>query len=354
MDKILWTEIKRFIKNNFGKVIVLSLIIGLIYTVVANTLMVQDSRDDTDETLEVTEELAENYTGFQVYIEYDDGRAFANTTLLEEYILQPELIEEAEASTNVEITSRIEELEATGFERSGEDRGVLGVIRGTYSDIFTVLINLGTDSENMEVAEFYVNVLTTGDVSFLESKELHVWSEPQVLIDEEGDIPETAELANGSDNTTIVDYVIDMIIGTVFGFIVSFLVILFWSLLRDRDLYSFTYNRGSDDVFLLFDKNKNNADEVAQLIVYPLNYDKVVIHHSHLPEELKTELNKKSEGMQSSVSYVSKMADAPVKSEKTEVVIMIDSLQDSKKWYRKQRKLADTYHLPVKVVQINS
>lgn len=354
MEKILWTEIKRFIKHNVKKVIVLSLVIGLVYTVVANVLMGQDGADETDETLEISEELAEYYTGFQVYIEYDDGRSFANTTLLEEYILQPELIEEAEASTNVEIMRKIEELEETGFEKTGNERGVLGVVRGTYSDIFTVLVNVGTDSDNMEVAEFYLDELTAGDVSFLESKELHVWTEPKLLIDSEEELPENTELSNDLGDTAVVDYVIDMVIGTVFGFIVSALVLLFWGLLRDRDLYSFTYNRGSDDVFLLYDKNRKNADEVAQLIVYPLNYDKVVIHDTSLPEELRAELDKKSAMIQSSVSYVSKMAEAPVKSERTEVVILIDSQQDSKKWYRKQRQLADTYHLPVKVVQINS
>ncbi|SFC11194.1 hypothetical protein SAMN04488102_10389 [Alkalibacterium subtropicum] len=354
MEKILWTEIKRFIKRNVKKVIVLSVVIGLIYTLAANMLMGQNGMYETDDTLEVTEELAEYYSGFQVYIEYDDGRSFANTTLLEEYILQPELIEEAEASTGVEILSRIEQLEATGFEKSGDDRGVLGVIRGTYSDIFTVLVNVGTDSENVAVAEFYLDELTTEDVSFLESKELHVWSEPQVLSDAEDAVPESGDLGNDVGDTTVVDYMIDWAIGTVFGFIISTLVLIFWSLLRDRDLYAFTYNRGSDDVFLLYDADKNNADEVAQLIVYPLNYNKIVIHHSRLPDALKDALEKKSESLPQSVDYVPKMADASVKSDRTEVVIMIDSLNDSKKWYRKQRLLADTYQLPVKVVQINS
>lgn len=354
MGKILWTEIKRFIKNNYKKVIVLSLIIGLIYTVVINKVLGQNETAQNDDVVEVSEELAEYYTGFQIYIEYEDGRSFANTTLLEEYILQPGIIEKAEASTDTKILSKIQELEELGFEKNGDNRGVLGVIRGDYSDIFTILINVGTAKENMEVAEYYLEELTSGGISFLENKKIYVWNGPQVFSDSEEDVPESEVLGNNFNNTTIIDYIFDMIIGTIFGFIISFLLLVFWSLLKERNLYSFTYNRGSDDVFLLYDTTNKDAGSLAQLILYPLNYNKVIIHHTDLPKNLQIELDKKSQDMQTSVEFVSEMADAPVKSDNTEVIIMINSSLDSKRWYRKQRQLADTYHLPVKVVQINS
>ncbi|GAB2479909.1 hypothetical protein GCM10008929_01960 [Alkalibacterium psychrotolerans] len=355
MNKIIWTELKRFVKRNYKKAVLIALAVGITYSLATNFLLGSNTTLDEIEPFDdpsiITEEQAEYFTGFQIYIEYEDGRSYTNTTLLEEYVIQPEVVREAENETGVSILSRMEQLEESGFEKQGNNRGVLGVIRGNHSNVFTIMVNVGSDVENMEVANFYYNRLTDGVVSFLENKEVHVWSEPQLLIESDSEIPETDELPGNF----ISGFTADIIVGTLFGLIVAMLGLLLLSVLRNKDLYSFSYNRGSDDIFLLHDSSKVEAGETAQLIAYPLNYDKVIIHNTALPEDLKNELDKKLNMIseKSTYSYVNKMSEAYIHSENTEVVILLNSLKDSKKWYNAQRRLADTYNLPVKVVQIN-
>lgn len=367
MDKKIIKEIKRFIKNNYIKIIITSIVIGLAYSSInlLNVYFNREQKEDTTINKVETHEPAQPGV-FRFYVETAEGEVYSNITIFEEYFLTPETINRAEAATQVEISDLLEQQELSEFEKTIENRGVIGVGKDQSSGIFTFKARLGTAEENLEVAEFYYDYLQSEEIPVLEDKNLYIIAEPfsdELTEEEEIDLSSTESM--NEPGSVVKKAIVDLGLGIVLGLVISSFGYLFVSIINKKIQYSFTYNWEIEDTHLIVNNNEYDMKDALALILNASNKQKVILTDNFdLREKIVLELKNYSfvnvvgdseQPLNNKVNIVltDKISNLNPLYSVEELIYAIKIDETTKEWYNSERNITDHYSVQKKVLQFN-
>lgn len=276
---------------------------------------------------------------FETYIEQELEGAFANSYLLEILMTQPDVVNEIEAETQVDITSELEEF-AEENEPIYTPDDPINVERNPSSNVMEMTIDVGTDEENFAVAEAYETWLTTNESEFFDNKDVYIITAP--------DFMEEDELANISNNVTTLTLLLQFVVGLIIGLIVGFGVAVLKVLLSDKIQYGFTYGWASKDIYIKEQEQVSDQKIAHDILSSDLN-SLVVLSEQKLSESLEVELDKVDSKQFSVEKEISQLSlDKTV----DEFIIIVTRHHTTKDWYQAQRKDLQLYpNARVKIVE---
>ena len=365
MDKNLIKEIKRFLEKNYIKIIITGAVIAVVYTSISFLGAYLNQREELSTSPESEQEMAESGE-FRFYIENTDGEVYSNITIFEEYFLLPEILNEAEKTLKVEISDLLEQQELSEFEKTIEDRGVIGVGRNQSSGIYTFRVNIGSSEDNLEVTEFYYDYLLSEEIPVLENKNLFIIEEPhldELNGEEVGNFASTERM--DTPVKVLKALVFDFILGLILGMVVSTFGYIFFAIVNKKILYSFTYNWEMSDHHLIVNKSNEEMKDAVSLLLHPTDKQKILLSdNSSLREMITSELEKydfvnivrlgqKAVDDKLNILLVENFSDIDPLYQFEEIVYAIQVSSTTKRWYYKQRNLTEHYPLDTKVIQFN-
>lgn len=339
----LISELARFFRENRKKIMLITLLTAV--AVVLYSMVSSDIRNLLGEQTETENKSLEQPAVFDFYVLNEDGTTYENSALLEEHFLLDSVITEIEAQTGVSIKEPLLEQEKSGFQKTQYDRGILGISRNGASHVFTATTSVGTSEENLTVMEAYFDYLLTADIPAIEGKVLTVLKEPrnmQFSIGSEGEIVEVVD-----EGVNLVDVLLYGVVGVFAGLILGFFSILIFQLMRDVITYAFSFAWEEEDIYLKVSKSESNdalnKRDMKNLIQHPINSSKLILSQN----ELDIVANY---GKGENVITAKDLSDLNPKNEFTECIIILDSNETEKQWYRRQRKLLRNYDARLKIV----
>lgn len=352
---ILIRDFKRLFKKNkkeiYGLTILISILIFGLLFLSSRREISSNQEDISNEEIEDVNE--ENYPPaiFRLYVEHEDGTIYINSMLIEEYFITPEVVLEAEQATNVDITNKLERERESSFEKTQDDRGVLGVSRNTSNHIFTFATSVGTVEENLLVAEFYYNYLN--ELEVLENKLVYIVSEPEIFdVEKHADtgiqITETT-----AENNLIIESIkmfITIILCLTIGLLLSILYFIVKSFFAKTINYSFNYKVSDlDEVYLIDSENSVLLNRYINSIGYPI----IILTEDNISNKLN-DLKNYINNQESNQVIVSSTVDSidpkiPIKNP----IVIIDTFKTSKTWYREIHKTFTNYNTSITIFQVN-
>lgn len=344
----LVSEFKRFLKQEKGKLIILSIILTVVIFLVQLVPFGKSYlADKNDKDNNIQETSIENPAIFEVYIEYETGSVFTNTLLLEEAMKTDEYIQAAEKATGIEISDLLDKEEETMYVKTARDRGVIGASRNEASNIWVISARVGTERENLRVIKYFYDLFKQEEIDLLQNKPYYILSEPRVLTDDELKSPETPveqDMTGVLSAKNLIMYVVISILG---GAVIATVIMLFIPFTRKKIQYAFNYSWNEDDTFILLPSLEEN--ELEKVVLIPAVASKVfLIQHPQSFDQLAS-LQNKAANVQVEESVVHLDATTHV----DEVIILVRPNITDKAWYNQQRELLKIYQAPLKVIQLN-
>ena len=340
---ILISEVKRLFKRNKKAFLKTSCVLWLLLTgllVFVSFLMNRSVQEPATPQ--------EKYTKpgiFRVYIEHEDGTVFTNSMIIEEYFLLPDVISDAEESTSVEITDALDAQVSKNFIKTQYDRGVLGVSRNGSTNIFTFIANVGEESENLAVANYFFEFLSAGNVSVLENKIVHFVSNPEIYDSyAASDVAVETSTTNQNSRSYILEVGVIVIVALVMSMAITMLIILIRTVLSPLINYSFNYSVSDlDQVFTL---NQENTYMLERMISNIENQTVVIFCEFDISDILKTYKTDKR------VVLAESLVNVDPRLEISNPIIIIQSDKTSKKWYKQISKELKMLVKSRKIIQV--
>jgi len=266
----------------------------------------------------------------KLFIETQELGLFTNSYLVEILMQQPGVVQTIEEESQVEVQQKIDEYgENNQPIYSTEDP--VNVERNTSSNVFTVTVQLGSEEENIGVAQAYSNWLEESSHSFFENKSVYMVSDVYQVED-----PQTVQT---SSSISIISLILYLIIGIFGGLVLGVSFVILKALLSNKIEYGFTYGWKADDVYLK-QSDDDSFSKISKSILKS-EYDNIlVVSQYELPDELKTKLNQYDE---KNVTIYSSIVEVPVSVNSDEFVLIIQRSRTDKSWYHKQRKELRVY-----------
>lgn len=362
-----WLEIKRFLNDNKKTILIGSTVLALffasaMYLVAA---LKEESVEETKQDFEVPAEEIFNDAQpayFQIFIEYEDGTAFGNPSIINQYFNLNSVKEDVKKNTGIDIKAVEEEVSLSDLSDEIE---VVNVVRNDSSYLLTAVFNLGDEQDNLAVAEYYYKLLYSDEFSILADKKSYVFSEPTLTM--------RSSLAQAIDNREIqernstnhlimnvINVMKNMIIGFIFGVGIMVGIELLKAIYGKTLNYSFAYEVEEENNFILYDEKLENEDIVSQFVSVPYDSRKILVTEKRIdskneellfgdqPVGLNTSTNKKERFME-----INSLTEIDSSINMAEIIIVIYPNITTRKWYRVQKKLAAINNFPTKIVQIN-
>lgn len=264
-------------------------------------------------------------TIFEAFVEEEYVGAFTNSYLMEIILTQEDTIDEIEYMTQIDIANVLEEYaEENDPIYSSEDP--INVERNTSSNVLEITFNLGTEEENLSVADAYADWIIENDVEFFDNKNVYLVSEPDYI--------EGEELAMTSNELSIARILIQGALGIVFGLIVGFVISVLKVLLNDKIKYGFTYGWAADELYI-----KESKDEKDSKIAYDIlssNVESlVVLSENILGKSLVDEITHLKP---QNIKLIKDISELSIDEVVDEFVFIITRDETTKDWYHSQRK----------------
>lgn len=337
--KILIHEVKTFLLEN-KRIIFITTIIALICAIILQAVsyfFMNSAKEDG-----MGEGLSHTHS-FEVYMEQDNLGAFTNSYLLESFLKQESVVREIEEDTNVEITPIIELFSENNETITTTPDDPVNVERNGSTNIMTLTFGIGTEEENLRVAESYYEWLQTTELSFFDDKQIYYMSEPHSL--------ETLEVRPQSNSFNLASAVVRIILaifgGAVLGLIIAFLKTLF----SKKIMYSFSYGWNEEDTFLYY-TDDILTKELAHSLIQPNIGNKVILSENEINTDFKNNINKFAD-TNTKLFFNSDVIQSDSAISVDEFIIIIKRKETSKEWYQNQRRQLKAYQTSkVKVVQI--
>ncbi|UJF15244.1 hypothetical protein LZ578_09725 [Jeotgalibaca sp. MA1X17-3] len=345
----LLSEFKRFMKQEKGKLLALSITFAILIFLVQLIPFGKHyiAENFTDKDKNKTETSIENPAIFEVYIEYETGSVFTNTLLLEEAMKTDSHILAAEKETGIEISDLLDKEDETGYVKTARDRGTLGASRNEASNIWVVSAKVGTEQENLEVINYFYNLYQEQAIDLLENKPYYILSEPRVLSDDELKSPETPVEQDMTGVLSIKNLVLYAVIAVLGGTVLSTILLLFIPFTKKKIQYAFNYSWNEDDTFILLLHLEKN--ELEKVVMVPATASKLFLIQEAASLDQLTDLQNKATQLQIEESIVNLDTTTTVE----EVIILIQPNITDKAWYNQQRELLKIYQAPLKIIQLN-
>ncbi|WP_080146736.1 hypothetical protein [Marinilactibacillus piezotolerans] len=343
-------EIMRFLKQNIKTILLGALLLGIIFSLGSILL----DRGNPESEIENDSELIEGDgrpAFFNFYVENPDGSIYTNTSIIEQYLLMDETLEDVSQATNTNLYELFQKELEIEYQRTPEDRGVLGVTMNPYSYRISLVANTGNEQDNLNIVQYFYEQMQNQEIDFLTTKDVYYFEEPAIQeLDENIELDENS--ASDAASLNIVDILIRFVIGSVLGVLLVTGITVLMSLFSKKLKYSFTYSWDEKDVFFLNDPKLNNNDELVQFINFPKGNNKLVVSNEPLESRIKSSLSTQNEEGQTLVT--SSVTEAHSLEEISEIILIVNSNKTDRKWYKKQRRSLEMIPLPTKVVQINA
>ncbi|GAA0366569.1 hypothetical protein GCM10008932_18340 [Alkalibacterium iburiense] len=297
-------------------------------------------QSDFQSTEEGEEEIITTPAQFDIYLEEELQGAFTNSYLLEIMLTQEEVIREIENMTQVDIETVLEEF-AEENETIYTPEDPINIERNTSSNLMEVTVNIGSDEENLAVADAYTEWLEDNDLEFLSNKNVYILSYPDI-IDEE-------ELSMTVGQLSVRNVLIQAIVGIVIGIGIGIFVAVLKVLLSNKIRYGFTYGWASDEIYMKEDSGAS-IDKVAFDILNSDFDSLVVLSENDLDQTLKDKIVQYDS---KNVKITKQISELPISEQYNEFVFLVKRNETTKDWYHSQRKDLKLYpDVRVKIVEI--
>jgi len=358
-------EIKRFLNDYKIFIIVGSIIFAIsfaVFTGVIDSQQEEPAQEAQEDFNPSSEEILNDAQPayFQLYIEYEDGRTFTNSSIINQYFNLSSVKEEVQQETGVDIESVEEEIYLNDLS---DEIDIINVSKNGTNHLITASFNLGNEQENIMIAEYYYNdILFNEDSAFFEGKTPFVFVEPKISERTET----TDESSNDVSEETVSpeSNIGSHIINTLVGFIVGIAIMIGLALLKvlfgKKLTYSFTYEIDENEKFILYDKNLQNEENLSQFVAIPFGRRKIVVSEQKMGETSKDLLSgNKDVGFnqkrEPKIALTGKhsLADINATADISEILIIIHPSKTTRKWYNIQKQFTGIYGVPVKIIQIN-
>lgn len=357
-------EIKRFLKDHKKFIAIGSIIISILFTAAMLFLdmnkegVTQDSQEDFEfSQAEVMNEAQPAY--FQFYLETQDGIAYGNSAIFNQYFNLKSTKEKAQQTTNVDIETVEEEIY---LKELSKEISIINVTRNDSSYLFTASFNLGNERNNLKLAKYYFDLLVKDEMGILEDKNIYIFAEPVIskINQEELDSNQLTEGENKLNQNNLMNHVKNIIIGLILG-IVLIIGLALMKVIYGKTLnYSFGYEVEEDNKFILSDDNLGNEDLVVQFVAVPFETGKVILSEQSLDLTIKERLTRnkiltfdKNQTDHVVLNEMTSLAGIDKNTTISELIIIISPGLTTREWYKKQMKFANINKLPTKIVQMN-
>lgn len=275
---------------------------------------------------------------FRAIVTIEDGQVLSNPNLYDVYFTTPKVVEEVEAATGLDLSQTLESEDALELYKTPSYRGSIAGVRDQASGVFTFRFLVGNDAEeNLTIAQAYQDILETHEIPFAHSHEIEIIQDAEIgeLIDiEVYDVVPTEGTMNPYQLSSSRPMIIYGVLGFVVGMIIVLGVIFLHRLVKKRIEYAFEYTWDINDTHILVPRSDSS---VGQLIQLP-NY-----RHSHL-------LAQEGVSLESLGKVHNQLGVIP--QDVDQIVILIQSNETTKIWYRQQYKLAKLTRKPLKIVHL--
>lgn len=359
-------EIKRFLKDYKKNIFIGSIIISILFTIslfFLDTLKAEVPKDGQDNFEPTAEEILDDAQPayFQIFVEREDGTAYGNPYIINQYFNLDSVKEKAEKTTGIDIKSVEEEVY---LNKLNEEIKVINVVRNEDSYLLTAYFNLGNERNNLTLAEYYYNVLFSNEFSILQDKKVYIFEEPQIVQKNEAELTlekrEEEKIEEYSGLTNILKQSKNLITGLIFG-IVTMIGFALLKVIFGKTLdYAFGYEIEENDRFILSDDRLNNQDLVTQFLAMPLQGQKVILSEKNINPKIKHRLtqnnfltfdkNQKEKVILKQMNSLSEITRDTIISE---LIILIIPETTTRKWYQEQIQFAEINELTVKIIQMN-
>jgi len=366
-----WLEIKRFLKDNRLFIIIGSIIIAVLFAVGMQFIGGSSSSENgTKEDVEQNQEATENANDtrsaqFQLYIENEDAGWFNNNNLLILYFTLDRVVEDIESATGVNLANIDENRQERGLP---EDSALIHVYQDDSNGVMTFTVNTGNEEDNMAVANHIYGYFQNGTIDFLESRMIFHVRDPQLEMKNEEEQSsketqpaQTEESASQSSTNPILQVIRNGILGLIIGAAIMIGLAFLQSLFSKKLKYSFAYDIDEDENHIVYDSTIGNENNLAKLVAEPFGKEKVILSEHSLENNDRNLLANdnrvsfKNGATDDTYLYErNSLVNTDVKSDFTEIIILVKPYETSRKWYNEQRKLVQLYSVPVKIVQLNA
>lgn len=352
---IYWTDLKRFLVNSFKKLILLStllivVIIGLIY-IYKNNSNLDAAEESVENEFNDMEDSKEAY--FRFYIENHDGEYFNNAKIIDELFNLDETYVSVKNNTGIDLLKLVEKQDLKEKEDLNEKEEESQDSSKTYqpvivkvdssSNIITATFETGNSDKNLEIAEFYRNYLFTEEMEILKNKTVYS-IEAIKLFDGEENNDNTEIEKTSSNKFSVIDGFIAVALGVTFSFLFIFSKELFSRKLN----YSFSYNTGDPDYFIVYDLKDENSTYAEQFVKIPFDHNRITLCENNLKNIKEMDAYFLGE-----LKITNSLSNLDKDTQIDEIIIKVISKHTSRQWYNQQLELAKLWGVPVKVIQIN-
>jgi|SRR5699024_8219227 len=350
--KFIWIEILKFIKNNIMKIVLGTALITVGFVWINNRSTTMELDDNSESKGESVVEVDSEPATFRFFIENSEGAAFTNNLLIEQYITRSSVLETVSNETNTNLLKLIEETgnsTLVNYNESGESK-IIGIARDGNSHLLEFYVNIGNETDNLKIANYYFAYITEENIPFIANKSISVFHEPRIK-----DLTDEITFDSIDNQGSVVRSITkNIVIGLILGLVVTVSLLLILSFLSQKLVYSFSYSLGEDDFFFLIDKKLDYKDELIQILSMPTNSNRVVILENNV-DILNEELN----GLLSSFSgdenfsKYNNILDVVNPGATDRIIYVLQENKTSREWYNKQRRLGRAYDIPTIVIQVN-
>lgn len=336
-NQIMIYELSKLFKKNKRSIIISMFVFALLIFGGVSALNYLSDSTKNEDSLPSFQNNENNPGIFRMYVEQEDGTIYINSMIIEEYMLLPEVLKQAESETGVEITDVLLEEIQENFVKTQYDRGALGLSRNGSTHIFTFTTNVGTEEENLKVAEFYYNYILSENINMLDNKLVYIVSEPEIYNPESfaaSDIQIDVQKDNGS--SSIMSILMTIIGSLLASLILAILFVTVKQLLNKKINYAFSYGVADTDRLVLVDSN--DTKNVLRLIKNSRQKQLLLISEFDIPLELKNEIENIP-----GVLVVHHVDELDVDYDISLPYLFVESGKTNKKWYREQFKKLHLY-----------
>lgn len=363
------SEIWRFIKDNFIKILSGALIIGLLS--VLGSLFLPNLMEQSPEEVENNQQLTETISDeeakasreylaniyeqepaeFEFFIQLGDGDTFGNSFIFDEYFTSPAVIEEIERETGVEYGQTLEHEENLGLEKTSQYRGSIAGIRNTSSNVITIRVQVAESSaDNLKLAEAFANRIFNNEIPFVKDLSITSLKEPESgekLLEDDlekvSSLESLGELApTESKKKSALLYAIA---GFILGILLTTIVLFIIQLFKNKINYAFQYSWDFSDYHFIFTLDKDR-EQLTEFLFTPELSNQIIVHED---SDFVEQLIDTKQGIKATTA-LPRFTNNGTKI--GEIILFVESKVTDKEWYNEQYRSAERYNSPLTIIQV--
>lgn len=273
---------------------------------------------------------------FQFIVKNQDGTLFTNSSMIDEYLSQDQVIAEVEAQTGIDFSDWKENEKLLNLYKNGTFRGGLGGYRAPSSDILTLRFLVGKSlEENMAIAQAYYDLIAQRKISLFDDKEVLMVNQVvdyELLSKEQFPGLTSPDNLSGFVSRTPKSYIVLGIAGFIGGCVLGTIGVFVLRFFDRKISYSFDYAWALEDQFLHF----SGQDKVRLSTFIQAQIDK---GSQVLSQVGQTEFTTFSDLLEMNPNLPS------------DVIILVQAGVTDKAWYHDQYQLTKASGAKILVIQ---